>query len=144
HEVPHQHGKVVAALAQRRQVDGEDVQPVVQVWPELPLLRPRLEVAVGGGDQPHVGADRLVAADALERLLLQDAQQLGLQRQRHVADLVQEQRAAADLLELADALAVGAGEGPFLWPNSSLSNSVSVLAALFSARNGALARELCW
>ena len=69
---------------------------------------------MGGRDQPHVGPDRLVAADALEGLLLEQAQDLGLQGQRHVADLVEEQRAAVALLELADAAAVGAGEGALL------------------------------
>jgi hypothetical protein len=42
---------------------------------------------------------------------LQEAKDLGLQGQRHIANLVQEQRAAADLFELADAAAVGPGEG---------------------------------
>ena len=85
-----QQRQVLAALAQGGQVDGEDPQPVVQVQPELAFVRPGLQVAVGGGDQPHVGADRLGAADALERLLLQDPQELRLGRQRHVADLVEE------------------------------------------------------
>src|SRR5206468_5079144 len=39
---------------------------------------------------------------------------LGLGGRRHVADLVEEEGAAAALLELADAAAVGAGEGPLL------------------------------
>ena len=39
---------------------------------------------------------------------------LELSRQRHVADLVEEQSAAAHLLELADALAVGPGKGALL------------------------------
>ena len=56
----------------------------------------------------------LVAADALEALLLQHAQQLGLRGGRHVADLVEEQRAAVGLLEPADAAAIGAGEGALL------------------------------
>ncbi len=67
-------------------------------------------------DQPHVGADRLVAADAFESLLLQQTQHLGLQWRRHVANLVEEEGAARDLLELADAAAVGPGEGAFLVP----------------------------
>ena len=44
----------------------------------------------------------LVAADPFELLVLQDAQDLGLGQRRHVADFVQEQRAARGLLELAD------------------------------------------
>ena len=57
---------------------------------------------MGGGDEPHVGFDRLVAADPLEMLLLQDPQDLALHERSHVADFVQEQRAAVALLELAD------------------------------------------
>src|SRR5262249_16867279 len=88
--------------------------PVVQVRPEFAFRGPPFQVTVRGRDQAYVGADGFVAADALESLILEQAQHLGLQSQRHVADLVQEQRAAADLLELADAAAVGAGEGALL------------------------------
>ena len=42
---------------------------------------------------------------------MQPTQDLGLQGQRHVADLVEEDGTAVALLELADAPAVGAGEG---------------------------------
>ena len=48
--------------------------------------------------------DLLAAAHALDDAVLQEAQQLGLQRQRHVADLVEEQRAAVGQLDLADGL----------------------------------------
>src|SRR5262249_59230111 len=106
--------QVVAALAQRRQVDGEDAEAVIQVRPELALRRPGLQVAVRGGDESDVRPDGLAAADALEGLVLQQAQHLRLKRQRHVADLVEEQRAARDLLELADAPAVGAGKRALL------------------------------
>ena len=56
---------------------------------------------MGGGDDAHVAADRRVIADALEHALLQHAQQLHLHRQAHVADLVEEQRAALGDLEAA-------------------------------------------
>lgn len=65
---------------------------------------------------PHVGVDRLVAADAFERLLLEHAQELRLERRRHVADLVEQDRASAALLELADATPVGTREGPTFVP----------------------------
>ena len=55
--------------------------------------------------------DGLVAAHPLERAGLQHPQDFGLRRRRHVADLVQEDGAAMALLELADALQGGAGEG---------------------------------
>ena len=105
---------VVLALAQRRHLDRHDVQPVVEVLAELAGLDHRRQVAVGGGDQPHVDLDRPRAAEPLELVLLQDAQDLGLRVGAHVADFVEEQRAAVGLLEAADALLVGAGERALL------------------------------
>ena len=46
----------------------------------------------------------LRAAEPLELLLLQHAEQLGLQLQRDVADLVEEQRPLVGQLEAADLL----------------------------------------
>src|SRR5207249_2797829 len=97
-----------------RQADAEDIQAVIQIAAEPPRGYQLLQVAVGGREQPHVGLDGLVAADALEALLLEQAQQLRLRQRGHFADLVEEQRAARALLELADALALGAGERALL------------------------------
>ena len=46
--------------------------------------------------------------EPLELVLLEHAQDLGLRAGAHVADLVEEQRAAVGLLEAAVALLVGA------------------------------------
>ena len=50
----------------------------------------------------------------MKRAGLQHAQQLDLQLQRHLGDLVEEQRAAVRALEEALVLAVGAGEAALL------------------------------
>ena len=57
---------------------------------------------------------RLLAAHPLEGLLLQDAQHLGLGLEAHVADLVEEERAAVGQLELAAPPRDRAGEGAAL------------------------------
>src|SRR5215467_2847089 len=80
----------------------------------MPGLDHRRQVAVGRSDQPHVDPQRSGAAEALELVLLQDAQDLGLRTGAHVADFVQEERAAVRLLEAPDALLVGAGERSLL------------------------------
>ena len=72
------------------------------------------QVAIGGGDQAHIGADGARAAQALELALLQHAQQLGLQLERNLADFVEEHGAAVGQLEAADALRDGAGERALL------------------------------
>ena len=102
------------ALAQRRHHAGDHVQAVEEVLAEAARRDLRLQVAVGGGDDPHVDLDGLLAADALELLLLQHAQQLELQAGRHVADLVEEQGAAVGQLEPAELALDGAGEGALL------------------------------
>ncbi|MCY1296632.1 hypothetical protein D9M70_460300 [compost metagenome] len=67
---------------------------------------------MGGGDHPHVQRLHLVGAERLHFLLLQHAEHLGLQGERQVADLVEEQGAAIGQFELAGAAtAIGAGEG---------------------------------
>ena len=72
----------------------------------MPCKRP-----IGGGDDAHVHLDGLRAADPFEGAFLQDAQQLGLHGGGHVADFVEEDRAAVGHLESAAPLADGAGEG---------------------------------
>ena len=67
-----------------------------------------------GCDHTHVDADRLLAADAVELTLGQHAQQPCLQRRRHVADFIEEQRAAVGLFEASATQGIGAGERPLL------------------------------
>ena len=98
------------ALAQRRQPDRERVDAVVEVFAEAAVAHELLERPVGRRDQPEVDRDRLVAAEPLEAALLEHAQQLGLRDQRHVADLVEEQRAVVGELEAARLAIVRAGE----------------------------------
>jgi hypothetical protein len=54
------------------------------------------------------------AADALHRAFLENTKELHLHVGRHVADLVQKERAAVGILEAAALLADGAGEGALL------------------------------
>ena len=83
---------VRAAVAQRRQRDGDDVDAIVEVLAKASLGDFLGQVAIGGGDQADVDPDRLVAADAAQLALLQDAQKLGLQADVEVGDLVEKER----------------------------------------------------
>ncbi len=66
---------------------------------------------MGGGQDAHVHLRRAIAAHRLEASLLQGAQQLGLQLDRQLPDLVQQQRPAVGHLEAPRPVARGAGEG---------------------------------
>ena len=110
-EVRDEVADVLAALAQRRHSDLDHAQPVVEVGAEASGGDLGREVAIGGRDHAHVDGAGLVRADPLDDAVLEHAQQLGLERQRGVADLVEEQRAAVRELELARPLGDRAGEG---------------------------------
>jgi hypothetical protein len=60
-----------------------------------------LEVPIRRRDHAHVDLERQRAADALELLFLERAQDLRLQRQRQLANLVEKQRPSMRQLELA-------------------------------------------
>ncbi len=87
-------------------------QPVVEVLPEAPGGHLRFQVAVGGGHHPDVDVQGLRASHALELVLLQHAQQLGLHGGRHVPHLVEEEGAGVGQFELPPPHRGGAGEGP--------------------------------
>ena len=110
HEMLRKQRNVGQALAQRRQLDGEDVQAVQQVFAQLAAGHGLVGAAVGGGDHAHIGLQRLGGAHAHEAAGLQHAKQLDLQLHRHFRDFVQKQRARGRALEKALVLAVGAGE----------------------------------
>src|SRR5271157_4944748 len=66
-----------------------------------------------GGHDSDVNLDRLRAPHPLERHFLKDPQQLRLNFEVDVADLIEKQGAVVGLLEPADAISIGAGEGSF-------------------------------
>ena len=99
-ERAHERLDVLGPLAKRRDADGDDVQAIEEVFAEAPGLHVGGEVAVGRGDEAHV--DRLGApAHLLHLARLQRAQDLRLDRQRQLADLVDEERPLVGLLEVA-------------------------------------------
>ena len=96
-----QQGAIVVHLAQRRHLDREHRQPVIQVGAEVPFPDFLAQVAIGGGDHPGTREALLGLADTLELAVLEHAQKLGLQLQGQLADLVQKQRPVARIFEIA-------------------------------------------
>ena len=76
-------------------VERDAVEPEVEVLAERPARDLGVEVAVGRGDEADVDRPRLAPPPTRSDLaLLEHAQQLGLHRQRQLADLVEEHGAA--------------------------------------------------
>ena len=95
---------------QRENVEPVDTDLPGTGQPQPPLAMSRLR----GRQDADIERHRLLAADALDLPLLQHAQQLGLQGQRHFGNFVEQQRAAVGLLELAGLGRLRAGEGALL------------------------------
>jgi len=101
-EYPHiQRRQIINPLAKRREMDPNDGEPLVKVGAEATGSDQRLEVAVGGGDDPEVHLAPFVFAEPADDVILEDAEQLDLRLERRVVDLVEEDAAAGRGHQLA-------------------------------------------
>jgi hypothetical protein len=96
-----------------RRTELDDVEAVEKVFAEIVLADGFDDVAVGGGDEADIHVQFIIAADAGEGAVFQEAEQFGLERAAHVADFVEENGAVVGFLDAAEFLADGAGEGAF-------------------------------
>ena len=102
----------VGALPQGGQSDFQAPQPVVKIRAKAAGLRHAAEIAMGCADEADVDGHRLQRPERPDLAIFQHAQQARLQRDRHVADLVKEQRSAVGLHNQAfRSVAPRAGEG---------------------------------
>jgi len=69
-EVADEEGDVLGPLAKGRQLNRENVQPVVEVGAKGSRVDQLLERTIRRGDDPDVAPNRVRAADPLELLLL--------------------------------------------------------------------------
>ena len=76
-----------------------DVQTIVKVLAEAICADRLLEVAVGGGNDPHVDFERPCFPDPHDLSFLEDAQQFQLQGRRRVADLIEKDRPSLGLFK---------------------------------------------
>src|SRR5271155_1207310 len=101
---------VLGTLAQWR--DGDDVegQTGEEIAAEAAAFGERRAIGVGGGNEADIEVVHLVAADALEAAVFDDAQDLLLHGERSGGDLVEEQGAAIGDLKAREAAARRTGE----------------------------------
>src|SRR6185312_9857603 len=106
-------GIEVIAIAKSRQGHLERIEAIEQIGPEVPFGDGLIKAGVRGGDEKDIdlGSE---AANGAHGPVVKQAQEHGLQRDRHVADLVQEECASVSLLDESDcAVASRPGESAF-------------------------------
>jgi hypothetical protein len=84
---------VLPAAPERRHLELEDGDAVVEIRPEAIGRDLVPELFVRGGHDAKIRGDVRRAADATEGFLLHGAEQLGLERRGQLGHLVEEQRA---------------------------------------------------
>src|SRR5208337_3209504 len=101
------------AFPQRGKGNLEDLEPVVEIFPEPALADKHLQVLVSGGYEAYVQWDGFYRTDPLDLFFLEDCEEFGLHRQRHIADLVKKDSSVIGEFEFAwFASARSAGKGP--------------------------------
>ena len=73
-----QKADVVPSVAQRRQVDLDDIDAVIEILPEESLPNHRLQVSSRRGDDADIDFDFIAAADPSNLPFLKRAQKFGL------------------------------------------------------------------
>ena len=110
HEMVDQRRQILHVLGERWSADEEDCEPVVEIGTEVAVVGMLCERLVSCGHNPDIDFDGFVVTDALQLSTLDKAEELGLQRQRHLADLVKEQRAAVCSFDSANSALNGPSE----------------------------------
>jgi len=113
-ELPGQQGNILYAAAQRRQFNADDIDAVIEVFTESALAGLLCQIAVGGGQDAHIGALRAGGAERLIDAFLQHPQQADLQGRTHLADFVEKEGAAFGDGKSPQFVLVRSGESPSL------------------------------
>ena len=104
---------IVTTLAEGWEIDGNNIEPIVEVFPESAVLDSFFERFVARRDNADVYVNRDVVAHAADFAFLENAQESALQHRGHGPDFIQKNRAAIGLLKKAFLIIDGPGEGSF-------------------------------
>ena len=91
----------IQTFPERRNLHTQHIEAMEEIVAEAPFAAQCRQVLLSGADHAHIEEGFLIAADAPETAVLQKAQQLDLHARTHLADLIQEDGAAAGQLQQA-------------------------------------------
>src|SRR4051812_42240439 len=97
----HEQRNIFATIPQAGQLNGNDVQTIIQVLTKRAFLDSFLNRFVSSSDDSHVHRDGCVIANAPNLALLENAQESALKQRRHRANFVEEDGSAIGFLEKA-------------------------------------------
>src|SRR5436189_1194223 len=84
---------ILFAIAQRRQFDWKNVEPVVKITAKGAVSDSRLQITIRGRDDANINAQNFRAAHAFKLAFLQNAQQCDLRLHWKISYFVEKNRA---------------------------------------------------
>jgi hypothetical protein len=111
-EVLDEQRQIFEPVAQRRQLNGVNVETVVEVLAQSPLADRLLQRTIGCGEDAHVDWQLFACAEPENSLLFENTEQLGLHLRPHLGNLVEQEAATIRPLEASLAAPIGACKGP--------------------------------
>jgi hypothetical protein len=104
---------IFKALTQGRQLNWKNRETIIQILAKQVLLDAALQIGVCRRYHPNVHLQVVIAADSLHFALFEKAQHFALQRQRHITNLVKEQRPHMRRMDSANTRLHSASERTF-------------------------------
>src|SRR5450631_2798331 len=101
---------IFLSLAEGRDKKRNHIEPVKEVFPEVPARYLFFQIFVRRGNHSNIYGDGLIASHGREALLLKRTQHFRLRLETHVADFIEEERPAVCPLKLAFLVGRRAGE----------------------------------
>ena len=105
---------IIAAITQRRQLQRNNIEPVVEIFTKLAKINRFRQRSRRSRQQLGDKRIALMATDRRELALLNNPQQLRLQRQRQSSYLIEKQRALSRCRHQSLMIRRGAGKGTLL------------------------------
>src|SRR5260370_20369952 len=99
HQVYDKQSNIILSLAQRRNTDRKNVQPIEKILAECAGLHGRVQVPIGCDNHADIDRNRLVTTDTLQFSFLENPQESKLRLWRKFAALIKENRPAICGLE---------------------------------------------
>src|SRR5581483_6334907 len=96
-----QQRNVFLALAQRRGIESDHVQPVIQIFAKSSIAHIFRKISIGSGDHSDIERMRMRPTDTFKLALLKNAEQLSLEGRRQLAHFIQKDGSAFRQLEAA-------------------------------------------
>src|SRR5208282_607601 len=90
---------IALPVPQRRKRNSNDLEPVVEVFPEFALRKSGFKIAIGRSDYSNVNRNGFAGAEPLDASFLEQAQDFRLNCEGHVSNFVKENRSAVSLLD---------------------------------------------